>query len=189
MTASIEVAVIGAGQAGLATSWYLSQAGIDHAVFESGRVAETWRSRRWDSFCLVTPNWAVKLPGATYAGSDPDGFMPVAELTRNLWAIIERAQARRIAVVLAGMEAPPNHGFDYTAGFHNVYPAVAKKYHVPLVPFLLQGVGGISALNQADGIHPTAEGARIVADNVWTVLKPVLDADSRRADAGGAPAR
>lgn len=88
MTASIEVAVIGAGQAGLATSWYLSQAGIDHAVFESGRVAETWRSRRWDSFCLVTPNWTVKLPGATYAGSDPDGFMPVAELTAlfDSWA-------------------------------------------------------------------------------------------------------
>jgi len=80
VTASIEVAVVGAGQAGLATSWYLGQAGIDHAVFEGGRVAETWRSRRWDSFCLVTPNWAVKLPGTAYAGTDPDGFMSIAEL-------------------------------------------------------------------------------------------------------------
>lgn len=80
MTERVDVAVIGAGQAGLATSWYLTQAGVDHAVLESGRVAETWRSRRWDSFCLVTPNWSINLPGAKYAGPDPDGFMPRAEL-------------------------------------------------------------------------------------------------------------
>ena len=69
------MAIIGAGQAGLATSCYLTQAGVDHMVLESGRVAETWRSRRWDSFCLVTPNWTVKLPGAPYDGPEPDGFM------------------------------------------------------------------------------------------------------------------
>jgi putative flavoprotein involved in K+ transport len=80
MKESVDVAIIGAGQAGLATSWHLKQAGIDHVVLEAGRVAETWRSRRWDSFCLVTPNWTVQLPGAKYAGSDPDGFMPLAEL-------------------------------------------------------------------------------------------------------------
>jgi putative flavoprotein involved in K+ transport len=77
---SVDVAIIGAGQAGLATSWYLQQANIDHVVLEAGRVAETWRTRRWDSFCLVTPNWSVMLPGATYAGPDPNGFMPLAEL-------------------------------------------------------------------------------------------------------------
>ena len=80
MTESVDVAVIGAGQAGLATSWFLTQAGVDHAVFDSGRVAETWRTRRWDSFCLVTPNSAVKLPGASYDDLDPDGFMSLAEL-------------------------------------------------------------------------------------------------------------
>src|SRR3989475_13099247 len=80
MAESVDVAIIGAGQAGLATSWYLKQAGVEHVVLESSRVAETWRSRRWDSFCLVTPNWSVRLPGAEYAGSDPDGFMPLAEL-------------------------------------------------------------------------------------------------------------
>jgi putative flavoprotein involved in K+ transport len=80
MKESVDVAIIGAGQAGLATSWHLKQAGIDHVVLEAGRVAETWRSRRWDSFCLVTPNWTVQLPGAKYAGSAPDGFMPLAEL-------------------------------------------------------------------------------------------------------------
>jgi putative flavoprotein involved in K+ transport len=80
MKGSVDVAIIGAGQAGLATSWYLTQARIDHVVLEAGRVAETWRSRRWDSFCLVTPNWTVQMPGAKYAGPDPDGFMSLAEL-------------------------------------------------------------------------------------------------------------
>ena len=88
MGESVEVAIIGAGQAGLATSWYLKQAGVDHVVLEAGRVAETWRSRRWDSFCLVTPNWSVKLPGAAYSGPDPDGFMGRDELVQHFqtWA-------------------------------------------------------------------------------------------------------
>ena len=80
MERRVNVAVIGGGQAGLATSWYLTQAKVDHVVLESGSVAETWRSRRWDSFCLVTPNEFVHLPGAKYEGPDPDGFMPLAEL-------------------------------------------------------------------------------------------------------------
>ncbi|HXI95887.1 MAG TPA: NAD(P)-binding domain-containing protein, partial [Candidatus Acidoferrum sp.] len=80
MERSVDVAIIGGGQAGLATSWHLSQAKVDHVVLESGRVAETWRSRRWDSFCLVTPNWSVQLPGARYDGPEPDGFMSLAEL-------------------------------------------------------------------------------------------------------------
>jgi putative flavoprotein involved in K+ transport len=80
MERSVDVAIIGGGQAGLATSWYLTQAKVDHVVLESGRVAETWRSRRWDSFCLVTPNQFIHLPGAKYDGPDPDGFMALAEL-------------------------------------------------------------------------------------------------------------
>jgi putative flavoprotein involved in K+ transport len=76
----VEVAIVGAGQAGLATSWHLKQAGVEHVILESGRVAETWRSRRWDSFCLVTPNWAINLPGVEYKGADPDGYMHVTEL-------------------------------------------------------------------------------------------------------------
>jgi len=85
---TVEVAIVGAGQAGLATSWYLKQAGVEHVVLEAGRVAETWRSRRWDSFCLVTPNWSVQLPGGAYAGADPDGFMDRAELVQHFqrWA-------------------------------------------------------------------------------------------------------
>jgi putative flavoprotein involved in K+ transport len=67
--------VIGAGQAGLATSWWLSRHGIRHRVLERGRIGEAWRTQRWDSFCLVTPNWSITLPGAAYAGGDPQGFM------------------------------------------------------------------------------------------------------------------
>jgi putative flavoprotein involved in K+ transport len=74
-----DVLVVGAGQAGLAISHELAHAGVDHVVLERSRVAETWRSR-WDSFCLVTPNWTVNLPGQPYAGSDPDGFMTRDEL-------------------------------------------------------------------------------------------------------------
>ena len=71
----VNVAIVGAGQAGLSTSWYLTQAGVEHVVLEAGRIGETWRSRRWDSFCLVTPNWSVQLPGGHYEGPEPDGFM------------------------------------------------------------------------------------------------------------------
>lgn len=82
------MAIIGAGQAGLSTSWFLKQAGVDHVVIEAGRVAEAWRSRRWDSFCLVTPNWTVMLPGGRYDGPEPDGFMLRDELVRHFerWA-------------------------------------------------------------------------------------------------------
>ena len=67
--------VVGAGQAGLAVSHELERHGVDHVVLERGEVAQRWRER-WDSFCLVTPNWSVQLPGAHYDGDDPDGFLP-----------------------------------------------------------------------------------------------------------------
>jgi putative flavoprotein involved in K+ transport len=83
MTEVIDVVVIGAGQAGLALSYELSHAGVEHVVLERGRVGETWRGR-WDSFCLVTPNWTVQLPGGHYQGDDPDGFMPRDEIVSHL---------------------------------------------------------------------------------------------------------
>src|SRR5881394_3631286 len=103
MAESVEVAIVGAGQAGLATSWYLTQAGIDHVVLESGRVAETWRSRRWDSFCLVTPNWSVRLPGAPYDGPDPDGYMNRDELVDHFqhWSDAFRAPVKDGCLVTA----------------------------------------------------------------------------------------
>ena len=120
----------------------------------------------------------VRILVVALGGNDALRGLPVDELKGNLGRIVERAQARGIAVVLAGMEAPPNWGRDYDVAFHKVYPALAQQYHVPLIPFLLHGVAGTDALNQPDGIHPTAEGARIVADNVWRVLKPVAQRGS-----------
>ncbi|MCY3672239.1 MAG: NAD(P)-binding domain-containing protein [Alphaproteobacteria bacterium] len=84
----LEAVVIGAGQGGLATSYLLRQLGIDHVVLERSAVAASWRERRWDSFCTVTPNWSIALPGAKYAGGDPDGFLSRDELVRHFerWA-------------------------------------------------------------------------------------------------------
>jgi acyl-CoA thioesterase-1 len=110
-----------------------------------------------------------------------DGLRGLApeELQKNLAAIIERGQQAGLKVILAGMEAPPNNGPDYTARFHRVYPDLARTYKVPLIPFLLDGVAGEPALNQADGIHPNPEGARRVADTVWKVLEPALKASTQ----------
>ncbi len=123
-------------------------------------------------------DWAlegdVRVLVVALGGNDALRGLPVDDLKANLSTIIERAQAKKIRVILAGMEAPPNFGQSYIVSFHQVYPELAKKYGVPLVPFLLQGVAGIEGLNQRDGIHPTAEGARTVADNVWSVLRPTL---------------
>jgi putative flavoprotein involved in K+ transport len=79
-----DVAIVGGGQAGLAMSWCLAEAGIDHVVFERGRVAERWRSERWDSLRLLTPNWQTRLPGFQYSGPDPDGYMTAAGVVSHL---------------------------------------------------------------------------------------------------------
>ncbi|ACY47441.1 arylesterase [Rhodothermus marinus] len=96
---------------------------------------------------------------------------------RNLQGIIDKVRARYpdADIILAGMQLPPNLGPDYTAAFRAIYPELARANDAHLIPFLLEGVGGVPELNQADGIHPTAEGQRIVAENVWRVLRPVLE--------------
>lgn len=99
------------------------------------------------------------------------------ELTKqNLQAIIARVRAKNPAVkiVIAGMMVPPNLGAEYTRAFRAIFPDLAKRNQAALVPFLLEGVGGVPELNLPDGIHPTAAGHRIVAQNVWKVLRPVL---------------
>lgn len=107
------VVVVGAGQAGLAMSHELSQRGIEHVVLERGRIGQAWRDR-WDSFCLVTPNWSVRLPGkgGTYAGDDPDGFMPRDEIVRFLEGYASTTGAPvREDVEVRSLEAAPDGGF------------------------------------------------------------------------------
>lgn len=101
--------------------------------------------------------------------------LSVADMKQNLGRIIEAARAKGVLVILAGMEAPPNYGAEYAASFRQAYRELALHYRVQFIPFLLDKVAGQPALNQADGIHPNPQGAAIVADTVWTVLKPLLD--------------
>ena len=99
--------------------------------------------------------------------------IPVKETTENLQAIIDKVKSKypEAKIILAGMQVPPSMGADYVNNFKNLFPKLAEKNKVGLVPFLLAGVGGNPKLNQTDGIHPTVEGAKIVAGNVWQVLK------------------
>jgi acyl-CoA thioesterase I len=149
----------------------LKNQGLNFEVINAGVSGDT------SSGGLSRLDWAlegdVRILIVALGGNDGLRGLPPEQLQQNLARIIERAQSRRIEVILAGMEAPPNYGRDYIVSFHKVYPALAQEYRVTLVPFLLQGVAGTERLNQPDGIHPTAPGARIVADNVWAALEPV----------------
>ena len=151
----------------------LKAQGLDFEVVNAGVSGDT------SAGALSRLEWSlqgdVRVLVVALGGNDGLRGLPTEQLQQNLSQIIERAQARHIDVILAGMEAPPNYGRDYIVSFHKVYPAVAKRYNVALVPFLLQGVAGTEQFNQADGIHPTAAGARVVADNVWAVLKPIAE--------------
>ena len=152
----------------------LQAEGLDFEVVNAGVSGDT------SAGGLARLDWAldgdVRVLIVALGGNDGLRGLPPAQLQHNLAQIIERAQAKGISVILAGMEAPPNYGRDYIVSVHKVYPALAKQYHVAFVPFLLQGVAGSERLNQRDGIHPTAAGARIVAANVWSALKPIATA-------------
>jgi acyl-CoA thioesterase-1 len=160
-------------------------AGLNYEVVNAGVSGDTSAGglRRLD--------WALQgdVRALILALGANDGLrgLPPGQLRQNLAQMIETAQARDIAVVLAGMEAPPNFGRAYVVEFHEVFPELAQRYRIALVPFLLEGVAGLGAMNQPDGIHPNAEGARLVADNVWAALRPVLEKTSPRRRAGGTP--
>src|ERR1043166_2190605 len=100
--------------------------------------------------------------------------VPVPQIKKNLQAIIDRTKTQYpgVKIIIAGMKVPPNFGGEYGRHFEAIFPELAKKNDATLIPFVLQGVGGIRELNLADGIHPTAKGQQIVADNVWRVLQP-----------------
>jgi acyl-CoA thioesterase-1 len=95
----------------------------------------------------------------------------------NLEAIVARARAydSALTIVLAGMEAPPNLGPRFTAGFRALFPDIARRENLALIPFLLARVGGVDSLNQEDGIHPNSAGHRLVAENLWRVLAPLVE--------------
>lgn len=109
-------------------------------------------------------------------GNDGLRGIDLESTKENLKSIIEKVRAKKpdAEIILTGMQVPPNLGPEYTEQFKSMYPEIAKEKNVTLIPFLLEEVGGNPELNQADGIHPTAKGHRIIAETVWETLKPIL---------------
>jgi len=108
-------------------------------------------------------------------GNDGLRGLSLHETQANLERIVQQLQQASVTVVLAGMKLPPNYGQDYTAGFEALYQTVATQYHLTRIPFFLDGVAGSSSLNQADGIHPTGEGYRLIVEKVFPTLEPLLE--------------
>jgi acyl-CoA thioesterase-1 len=123
-------------------------------------------------------DWAltgdVRILILELGGNDALRGQPPAELKKNLAAIIEKAKQQNVQVIIAGMEAPPNLGPDYTREFRAVFRDLSREYNAPLIPFFLDRVGGVEQLNQPDGIHPNEKGTEIVVENVFRVLEPLL---------------
>lgn len=109
-------------------------------------------------------------------GNDALRGLKAEDSVRNLQGILDKVKAKypSVKIVLSGMEAPFSMGKAYTSAFHDIYPTLAKKNMVNLIPFILEGVGGVAELNQKDGIHPTPAGNKIIVETIWKVLKPLL---------------
>ncbi len=152
----------------------IEQAGLPFDVVNAGVSGETSAGALSRIGWLLRQDFSVVVleTGANdmLRGVDP------ASTERNIQAIIDqiRAARRDAEIVLVGMWSLPNMGEAYAREFEAIYPRIAERNGLPLVPFLLEGVGGVRELNQSDGVHPNAEGHRILADTVWRVLEPVL---------------
>jgi len=160
----------------------IDSAGLGFRVVNAGVSGETSAGAR------RRVDWLLREPVAVLVletGAN-DGLrgLPPDSLRANIQAVFDRAKAISSPpkLVLVGMRVPPNYGRAYTEGFQAVYPELARKNGAELVPFLLDGVGGVPRLNQADGIHPTAEGQRVLAETVWRVLGPLLQEEKRKRE-------
>ena len=152
----------------------ITAAGLDYRVVNAGLSGET------TSGGLRRIDWILRQPVAIFvlALGANDGLRGIdpAVSRSNLQAILDRVRAKypEARLVLAGMQMPPQMGADYARAFGEMYPGVAAKSRATLIPFLLDGVGAVAALNQRDGIHPNEEGHALLAENVWSVLRPLL---------------
>ena len=157
----------------------LRAGGYDYEVINAGVSGDT------SAGGLSRLDWSlegdVRVMVVELGANDGLRGLPVAGMKRNLTEIITRARKRGIKVVLTGMEAPPNFGAAYTNEFRQVYRDLAREHDVTFIPFYLDGVAGIPALNIADGIHPNAEGSRIIESSVWRTLEPLLETSARSA--------
>jgi acyl-CoA thioesterase-1 len=152
----------------------IDSAGLDYRVINAGVSGET------SAGALRRIDWLLQQPVSvlvveTGANDGLRGLSPDS-LRSNIQAIFDRARSLQPSaqLVLLGMQVPPNYGRAYAQQFRALYPQLAESNDALLVPFILEGVGGVSALNQPDGVHPTAEGQRRMAETVWRVLEPML---------------
>jgi len=150
----------------------LKSEGYAYRVVNAGVSGDTTAGglRRVDWVLRARPEVVIVALGANdgLRGQEPRA------MRANLDEIVRHLQAAGARVLLVGMRMPPNYGGDYTKEFEAVFPAVARRAKVALMPFLLEGVAGVPRLNQADGIHPTAEGQQVIADHLWPYLRPLL---------------
>lgn len=148
--------------------------GLDYKVVNAGLSGETTSGGK------NRIDWVLKQPVDIFVlelgGNDLLRGLDVESTRENLDEILKRVKAHnpKVQLVIAGMQAPPNMGNDYVNAFNSIYPALAKKHNAALIPFLLQGVGGIDSLNLEDRIHPNVAGQKIVAENVWNILETLL---------------
>ncbi|UMB60776.1 arylesterase [Lutibacter sp. A80] len=155
---------------------YIDSLSLNYAVINSGVSGETTAGGKGRI------NWVLnqKIDVFVLELGANDGLrgVPLQETRENLQAIIDAVIAKNATtkIILAGMQLPPNMGEAYTNEFKTIFPELAKKNKLDLIPFLLKDVGGVPELNQADGIHPTVEGHKILAKNVWSVLEDVIRA-------------
>ena len=152
----------------------LDEQGLRYRVINAGVSGDTTAGglRRVEWVLKSHPDMVILELG----GNDGLRGLNVQETKANLERIIQRCQEASVTVVLAGMKLPPNYGADYTKAFEAIYPALEKRYRVTLIPFFLDGVAGSASLNQADGIHPTSEGYRIITEKVLEQITPLLHA-------------
>lgn len=148
--------------------------GLKYEVVNAGLSGETTAAGRNRINWVL--NQDVDIFVLELGANDGLRGVPLEETRKNLQAIINTVRAKNpeTKIVLTGMQIPPNMGNEYASGFRNIFPELAEKNDIYLVPFLLEDVGGNPELNQADGIHPTAEGQEILAKNVWEVLAPIV---------------
>lgn len=148
--------------------------GLDYTVINSGLSGETTAGGRNRLSWIM--NQPIDIFLLELGGNDGLRGISLTETRSNLQAIIDMMQKESpdTKIILAGMELPPNMGQDYTIEFRGLFADIAKQNNLAFIPFILKDVGGITELNQNDGIHPTVEGHKIVAQTVWEVLKPML---------------
>lgn len=150
----------------------LKRAGYDYRVVNAGVSGDTSAGglRRVDWALRLKPEIVILELGV----NDAFRGQALAGVRANLDRIVARFQAAGARVLVAGMRLPPNYGDRYAQDFRRLYREVARARHAPLMPFFLDGVGAVPGLNQADGIHPTAEGYAIIVERLWPYLEPLL---------------